>query len=313
MGAGFVSGREVACYFSQYGSASYLSCVICGIIYFLLTMFFFAISNKVKNTNEFISVYFKKTGFIVEWLLAICILIFTGSMLAGTGALAKALGYNQFIIILTTIILTFFVVINNIKGLSNINLILVPILIIVLVFTISAGNYKPINNDKLLHAITSGGVYVFINIVTLGLLIIEIGYKYSIKEKLAISLITTIIITSLLIGVNYSIISNDLTDNIMPNLFLSSRNSVLYITVQIGIYLGLFTTLISNVFLLSGFISKYIKSKIRSVAISLGLGLLISLCGFDNIIGYIYVFIGITGVIVVVASLCKTRIKKNQS
>lgn len=313
LGAGFVSGKEVACYFSQHGSVSCWSCVLCGLLFFLLIMFFFGISSNVKNTSEFVSVYFKKSSKLVEWLFAICILIFTGSMLAGTSALASSLEYNQTLIMSITVVLAFFVVINNVKGLCNVNIILVPVLILVLVITISGGEYTPVYSNHIVQAITSGGVYVFINIVTLGLLIIEIGNKYSKKEKLIISIISTVVITALLIGVNYSIITNDLSDNIMPNLFLSSRNSTLYIIMQIGIYVGLFTTLISNVFLLSGFVKKYIKSNTLSVLISLFLGLLISLCGFDNIVGFIYIFISFVGFGVVVIGLCKNKTKRDNN
>ena len=302
LGAGFVSGREVASYFSRFGGISYFSCIVCGILFFVLTMFFFSISNRVKSSSEFVSVYFKKYSTLAEWLFAVCIVILIGSMIAGTSSLAGSLGYNKLIFVSLTIVLTFLVVNKNVKGISNINLVLVPILILVLCITISSGDNDIVGYENGIGAIFSGTAYVFINIVSLGLLIIEIGANYSRKEKLIISILSTIVIIGLLLGINHSIITNDLVNDIMPNLTLSQRNMALYVVMQISIYLGLFTTLISNVFLLSKFIEKYTKNLTMSIILSLMIGWLISLFGFDNIVGFVYIFIAIIGFGMVIGS-----------
>ena len=307
LGAGFISGREVACYFSRFGSVGYIACIVSGILFFLLVAFFFVISTRVRSTEEFICCYFAKSKSIVEWLFAICILIITGSMFAGTSALASSLKLSEFLVVSITIALTFGVVCRNVKGLECVNVFLVPILILILILTMKRGVISEVNNGSLWDSIISGGGYVFINIISLGLLIIEIGYKYSKREKLLITLICSLVITGLLIGVNFSIISNGLVDNIMPNLELSSRNFFLYTAMQISIYLGLFTTLISNVFLLSNFVNKYIKNKVFSVVVSIVLGVVISLLGFDNLVGNVYIFIAVVGLIVVIFALKKNR------
>ena len=305
LGAGFVSGREVAYYFSRFGEMSYLPCIVCGVLFFILTMFFFIISSKVSNTSEFFSMYFKKCATVVEWLFAICIVIFIGSMIAGTSALADCLGYNKLVFVMFTMILTFLVVNKNIQGISNINTILVPILILVLCLTIRNGEYPFSSSNEPILSMFYGAAYVFINIVSLGLIIIEIGYKYTFKEKVIVSIISTTIIVGLLLGINYSIISNNLVDAVMPNLVLSRSNFLLYFVMQIAVYLGLFTTLISNTFLLSRFVNKYIRDKRLSIIFCLLMGLLISLCGFNNIVGFVYIFIGIVGVVIVVGGAKK--------
>lgn len=308
LGAGFVSGREVASYFSRFGSVSYFACLVAGVLFFVLTCFFFKVSNEVRNINEFVSYYFRKGKSLVECLFAICVLIITGTMLAGTYSLADSLGYNKIFIVGLTLLLTFFVVNKKVKGLERVNLFLIPILILVLVLTMRNGGVKWDKESAILSSIISGGEYVFINIVSLGLLIVEIGHKYSSREKLFVSLISALVITLLLLGVNFSILSNGLTDSIMPNLELSSKNSILYVTMQICIYLGLFTTLISNIFLLSNFIDKYIKNKTLSIIISLIMGVIISCFGFVFLVGSIYIFIAGVGIFIVFSSLRKTTV-----
>ena len=272
-------------------------------------MFFFSVSSTVKSAREFMSVYFQKYSWIIEWLFAICLVIFVGSMIAGTASLAGGLGYNQLFVVLVTILLTYLVVCKNIQGISKINLILVPVLILSLSLTITHGEYVPSVCNNLVTAMLSSGAYVFINIVSLAFLIIEIGHKYSYRQQLVISIVSTVIIVGLLLGINYAIISNNLISSIMPNLVLSARNKLLYLVMQISIYIGLFTTLISNTFLLSEFVCKYIHKKSLAILISLLLGGIISICGFDNIVGFVYIFIGIVGIIIVVCGVIKRNCK----
>lgn len=305
LGAGFVSGREVASYFSRFGSVSYYACFVAGVLFFVLTYFFFKVSSEVRNTNEFVSCYFKKCKGLVECLFAVCILIITGTMLAGTYSLADSLGYNKLVVVGLTLILSFFVVSKNVRGLEGVNLFLIPILILVLVLTMCDGGAISDDKGTIISSIISGGGYVFINIVSLGLLIIEIGHKYSRREKLLISLVSSIVITLLLIGVNFSILSNGLIGSVMPNLELASNNFILYITMQICIYLGLFTTLISNIFLLSNFANKYLKNKNLSIIISLIFGVIVSFLGFVYLVGSVYIFIAGVGVFIVFSGLKK--------
>ena len=309
LGAGFVSGREVASYFSNFGTMSYVACVVAGVLFFVLTNFFFNISNNARNTNEFLSCYFNRSKKVVEWLFAICVLIITGSMFAGTYSLADSLGYNEYLIVGITFVLTFVVVCNNVRGLERVNTILVPILILVIFFSIKKGNNIFIKEGDIISSILSGGGYVFINIVSLGLLIIEISHNYSKREKILISLICTMVIMVLLTCINFSILSNGIGEHIMPNLYLSSRNPILYVMMQISIYLGLFTTLISNAFLLSNFANRFISNKYIATLFGLILGVFISLLGFNNLVGYVYIFIAGVGVFVVCVTLIKRKTK----
>jgi uncharacterized membrane protein YkvI len=223
-------------------------------------------------------------------------------MIAGTYSMADILNYNKFVVVFLTLILAFLVVKNNVEGISKVNIILVPIMILVLIFTIKSGDVVVTDSTAVFSSFVSGGSYVFINIVSLGLLVVEIGQKYSKKEKFIISVICGIIITLLLIGINYSILTNGLCDNMMPNLYLSNRNNFLYFIMKVSLYVGLFTTLISNIFLLKNFLLKYVKNSTISIVISLIFSALLSMCGFDKLVGCIYLFIAFVGLLMVVNS-----------
>ncbi len=309
LGAGFVSGREVACYFSQYGSISFISCIFAGILLFILLMLFFKVSNNVNNCDMFIRVYFSKCSMIINCLFSLSILIISGSMIAGTYSLANSLHFSPLIVTGLTLCITFFVVKNNVLGMSKVNNILVPCLIIVLLITTLVDGGDIIRDESnIINVFFSGSSYVFINIVSLGLLTIEIGGNYSKKEKLYISLISSIIIIALLLIVNRAILCSSGVNEAMPNLELSKRNVFLYIAMQICIYFGLLTTLVSNIYLLSRFIKKHLKSDTFAILTSLVLSTIVSLVGFENIVGYIYLIIAVIGVLVVCASFrCKKK------
>jgi len=141
-GAGFVSGREIAFYFSRFGWASLLSVVLTVLLFFVLVLFFFRVSNNVSGMNDFCNVYFGRASRLVDWLLAICVLITSGSMIAGTRSLAESLNFDETFFLIMTIILTFLVVVGNVKSLSRVNMLMVPFLIIVFIIETSLQLYR---------------------------------------------------------------------------------------------------------------------------------------------------------------------------
>lgn len=294
-GAGFVSGREIAFYFGRFGCWSILSIIVSVILFFLLTLFFFRLSDSSKSFSDFSVKYFGKASNIVNWLLCFCILIISSSMLAGTQSLAIALNINNQVFVAFTLFLSFLILIGNLKSLIKINLILLPvILIIMIIISCNVGN-KNINFGEGFGAIVSGVNYVFINIVTLGMFILEIGGKYTKKEKFYICVISSFVVGGLLVLLNFAIMRNGLVDDLMPNLTLARFNSFVYVIMQVCIYLGLFTTLISNVLLLANFVNTYIKNYILSVLVMLVISFILSFVGFKFIVGYVYSFVGVVG------------------
>ena len=70
---------------------------------------------------------------------------------------------------------------------------------------------------------------------------------------------------------------------------------------------GMFTTLISCVFVFANYINSYIKNYKHSTMLSLLLGFISSLFGFDAIIGYAYIIIAIIGIYVVLNIVIKEK------
>lgn len=310
LGAGFVSGREVASYFSRFGNHSYIAIIVSILLLFLLIIFFLMISQRVRSFSHFTKLYFGKISVIINVLMTICVLIINSSMLAGTMSLAESFSVNKYLFVVITIILAYFIVMGNTQSLSKVNLILIPFVLIILFITSSKCNLQNSLNGSVLLSVVSGCSYVFINIVSVGLLLIEIGHKYNKKEKLLVAIFSSLIIGCVLFVVNKAILANDLVLEMFPSLALARGSHFLYPSMQLSIFFGLFTTLISNTYLLSSYINNFIKSKHMSILFSLLLSWFISTMGFGIIVGYIYWFIGGVGLLIVMGVIC--REKKNR-
>lgn len=307
MGAGFVSGREVAAYFSRFGSYSVYSIILVTILLFVLILFFLLLSKKTNSFDSFAVRYFGRFHVVANWLLAFCVLILISSMFAGTISLADNLNVNKFILVGITLVLTFFVMQSDVKILSRMNMLIVPFVIFVLIIVSIHISNVPNFESGFGECLFSGSAYVFINIVTLGLFILEIGEGYSLKQKIFISLISSVIIGSLLLLSSRAIVGKGLVGEDMPNLILSRDHGALYYCMQFCVYFGLFSTLCSNVFLLTNFINKYVSNYKLSLLLSLSCGFGISSIGFMAIVGYVYWIIAIIGVVMIMMVIRKEK------
>lgn len=300
MGAGFVSGREIACYFSTFGKYSYLGVIIAITFMFLLTYFFFRLSRSTSSFDSFVCKYFAKSGKIINWLFALCLFILSSSMFAGSLVIAETINVNQIIFALITAILCYFVVIGNVGVLKKINLILVPIIVITMFLVCVSYPINTTNGGSVVLSVLGSCNYVFMNIVTLGLIILETGREYTKRQSIIISLISSSIIGVLLLVCNNAIIANNLTTVPMPMLALATKKGYLvWIITAIAIWIGLFTTVISTMFVLSNYVNKYIGNYKLTLIMMIVFTCISSCFGFSFIVAYVYWVIGIVGVILV--------------
>ena len=309
IGAGFASGREIATYFSKFGKASYLGVIIAMLILFLLVYFFLMLSEKFNSFGDLIKSIFGKFSRFINLLFIMCILIIVSTMIAGSGEVAQSLGFNKIIVMCITVLLTYFITIGNVKSIDMVSKILVPIMLIIIIYIgLSSKGESTIFNGKYMSSIISGISYIFINIISLGLFILSIGKKYTKKQKIMASLLVSLIIGIVLAILNYSILKNDVISSSMPVLELSkNKGFYLYLITTITIWLALLTTLISNVYILKNYLSKFISNDYFLVFLILILGALLSFFGFEFMVNYVYMFIGGVGLLLVLKLIIKEK------
>ena len=303
IGAGFVSGREIARYFSIYGIYSYFGIVISIISLALLMIFFFSLSHKVNGFSGFINVYFGKCNKVVSWLFSISLIIFSGTMMAGCGEISTNIHINNYAIILLTIILCFVVVMKSTRGLSLFNLILLPLLLVFLISVTFSKNIFVYDIHFQGAFLFDSIFYVFINIVTLGIFIIEIGNKYTKKECVLSVVISIFVIFGVILIVNNAIQLNGLQYNSMPILYLSKlKGTVVNIIMTIFVWIGLFSTLASNVYVLKSILPINVSDNLKCFIVLI-LSVVLGFVKFDIFVNYIYLIIGFIGILLVILTL----------
>lgn len=309
LGAGFVSGKEIATYFSCFGKNSIFSIILAIILFFMLILFFLFLSNKTKSFIDFFKFYFGKASKFINFLFALCLLILVSSMFAGSIEIAQYLNINKWLILIATLIFAYFVLIYNINGLNVINLVLVPIILLVIIISVKIPSI-PIfeNNGKFLISTLNAVNYVSINMVTLGLFILEIGHKYTVKEKIISAIICSIIIGVFMLIMNNSITYNHLENATMPLLLMAiNKSKILWWISIFTVWIGLFTTLLSCAHLLSNYINQFVKNKRGSIFFSLFIGVIVSLFGFDIMVAYVYSIIGVIGLVIISRVILKEK------
>lgn len=307
LGAGFVSGREIASYFSRFGESSIYAIIVAILLLFVLIFAFLFLSSKVSNSGDFCRFYFGKFHKVVHFLMSISVLIVLGSMFAGTESLGETLDISTTLFVLMITILACFLIMGNINSLQKINLILIPFILVIVVFVTCRRVGECNFAGNIMYAIASGGNYVLINIVSLGMFLLEIGHKYTRKERILISIISSVVIGVMLFLINNAILDDVLIDKTFPTLVMASSSKILYICMHLSIFFGLFTTLISNALIFTNYLNTFIHSRFISCICTLGLGLILSLLGFKEIIGYVYWLIGLIGGVMLVVVIFKEK------
>ena len=308
LGAGFVSGREIANYFSKFVGGSYLGIFFAVLTLFLLVIFFFQISNRVNSFSQFISLYFGKLKNVIRILFIICLLILIGTMFAGCKEVANSLNISYLLILIITSVLCYWIVKNDISKLSKINIIFMPLILCFICFFVTNNLLPFARLEFSIFSFFSGVSYIFINIVTLGVFIIEIGGGYTKKQQIISTVIFCLFVGVFLIMINNSIVNTNSVFLEMPMVYLANLKGVIWVKIMsILIWIGLFTTLISCVFVLKNILIDLKINEKLAIVFIIGFGLIFSLISFAVMVNYIYLIIGFIGLYIVVKSLKKER------
>ncbi|WP_077369297.1 YkvI family membrane protein [Anaerosalibacter sp. Marseille-P3206] len=321
IGAGFASGREIIDFFGVYGLKGILGMIISGCLFAFIGAFFLSkvYELNIQNNNELLNLIFgKKLSIIIETIIAIYLFVGFSIMLSGSGAILSE-EFNlpiDFGIYLMSI-LCFVVFIFSIKGLSFINTLLVPILIIGIIFLSSNvilkeglvfSNTQGASITNKGNFITSSILYVSFNsllmIVVLSSLLPIIPNKSTairggIVGGLSLGLIGCFILMPLLILYTE-------TYNIeIPMLKVSEYVSIYYRKVfNIVLWFAMFTTAIANGY---GFIENRFKN-INRIVLSFVFclcGIPVSKLGFSSLVSTMYPIFGYIGGAILIISLLR--------
>lgn len=320
VGVGFVSGAEIYQFFVRFGKFSNL-----GVLVFFILIF--CLANKILNENQEAENIVKmnnssklslKNTFLTKLKLKsklkfFNILMMSSAMFAGLFNIINKLFFNNyFIFCILAIVIIFVILFFGISGLQKFDyLVLCLIAFIALYFCFndcvySGGfveTYYYKNNLKdLISSVIFSGVYVFMNIVQIQPILMENKIEISTKSRRLISLIFACVLTILLfVFVKFFHNNLYLKHSEMPFLkYFKEVGGFLYIFFIMGLFMALFSSLITSLIGVKNVLIQKIKSNLFSTILTIVLSCFFSLIGFSNFVLIVYPMIGIINFIIYV-------------
>jgi uncharacterized membrane protein YkvI len=302
IGAGFASGKELVLFFAGFGWYACFAAVLAGALFFAVIMLFFRAGEKIRaqSIHDVTLALCPRAPAVLDIFLLFNYTVLLGSMFGGSDALTADYVGFPFAGILT-LVLTFVVVYFGIKGVSKINNVLVPVIMLLLVavcvFNIarpSAGN-TAVSIDGLILNILNIPVYVGMNMMLASGVLF--GIRPDRKTAFLSALISSVIITLFIILIVAAVLAGGYGVLLaeMPIIVLSRRMNIGVLSLVI-IWLGIFTSVIAAAYTLHASAKQIIRNKALSLLVVLILGYIVSRQGFRAIVEIYYPISGIVGI-----------------
>ncbi len=315
IGAGFASGREIVEFFGVYGTKGIVGMIISGILFSLVgsLLLLKVYKYKIKSLNELINKLFgEKFGFMLDTIIGFSLYTGYSVMLSGSGAVfEEELGLSFNLGIITMVLFTFIVFLFKLEGLSLINTILVPILIIGILFTsiylnVREGfNFSNIEGVRLTgkgNFITSSLLYFGSN--SLIIIIVFSSILPLIKNKKTAILGgatggAILFLLGLSILMSMLIYYNEVIHLEVPMLKICGNIASGYRKIYaVILWIAIFTTAIANGF---GFMNRIEnKNKLLYTGLFCLSAIPLAKFGFAKLVGIIYPISGLIGIVLMI-------------
>ena len=304
LGSGFISGKEIAVFFSRFGSLSFLSIPLTFFI-------FWGVVYLILNKCDVILSKLSRSRFCAIINIIIC-LVFSASMLAGISSLLK---FNILLLNLFSILIILFVCIFIIKKglnfLNKMNNLLIPIMFsvffIILCLNISPLPLNLVFSKEYLTFPLYSLLYVILNTSNGCVLIASLGKSLSKRQKAQVSFLSALVLMLILLFVNIILLQHSsLIYEDMP--FLSLFSGWQRACINIVTFVGCSTSLFSFVYTSSLSFRGLCNNEFLIFCISVFLPALLSFCGFSFIVSYLYPLISVLGLFLLFKLLWSDKI-----
>lgn len=292
IGSGFISGKEIATFFSRFGTISFACTILAFAIYFFTIKLILIHASKILDR-----LFSSRLASISNLIISIVI---TSAMFAG---LTKVLQFHfvfNLLILFIIIIGATFVFKRGLKALSKINLFFTGTSILIfsfLIFSRLGDNIVTLKNS--IFAPIYSLLYVALNLSLSIVIIASIGKKLSSRQKTRVAFLSALVLCLLIFIVNIVLLQNQsLLGQDMPILSLFSGGA--RIVMQIIIFISCLTSIYSLVFSTSVSLRGLCKNEFINFGVSIILPLFIGLIGYGVIIDYVYPIISVLSVIVLI-------------
>lgn len=310
MGAGFATGQELVKYFVHFGNIGLLAILCCGGIFALVgfKVLFFMHTKKLSSYREFLRcIMGKKLGYAAEIISFCFIIALYSSMLAASGALSNQwLGIDRIWGSVFMLLVCSFLVSRGIQSLGIVNLLLCPLLIggsVIIGLWLYYGSISVFSPTVRLddNILGSAVIYISYNVISCVSLLCAVSKQIEspadaitggVLGGLAIGLIG-LVLAMPLHKYFYIISASEL-----PVLTLiPSENHLIKTSYIILLTAAILTTALGNCYSAVECLCPNNKKERSLWAMLVGIAaLLLSLMGFQNIVGKLYYLFGCLGI-----------------
>ncbi|MEG1003961.1 MAG: GerAB/ArcD/ProY family transporter [Clostridium sp.] len=317
VGAGLASGKEITNFFTSFGVLSFISIIICGIFYIIISTIISKISIRydLESYSDVIhkispNFFGKITGFITTFYLIASASI----ILAGSGALINQFfGIPKIVGSIIMIALALFFLLRGTDGLIEVNSFIVPTLIITIstitiLYFVLCGDAVSIKNILSIAPKKESGLalstilYAGYNVLCFSGVLVPLSTRVKKTKTMtlgvafgAIGLTLLCLMINLLLTVNQPYIY----ELEIPLLFVAKRfSTVLQALLLMVILLEMFSTEVSDVYSIAKTLEKTFKINFKKgILLILLIAFPISQIGFGNLISTLYPLFGILSLI----------------
>ena len=323
VGAGFASGQEILQFFTIYRFDGFIGIAVAVILFWILGTITLNIAHiiKRKSYHDFlIYVCGKKLGMIIDIAITIFLFGTLNVMLSATGALFyEHFGLPYYFGIILTIVPVILVTIKGIKGVINVNSIIAPMMVLIVITVSCLCLYYHATGDLIrnLHYeddytfkwLMSSLLYVAYNIILAIPVLVPIGKEIDKKVFVKGITIGTVSMGLLIFLLNTVILNHIEQDSLyqIPMLYIVKPFSdfIRYCFIVI-LWLEIFTTIVSNLFGLANRIQAAIKMDYKKVVIIIcALCMFISRLDFKTLLTILYPTFGFIGLLFITFLILK--------
>lgn len=316
VGAGLASGREIMTFFTSFGYKSFIGILISGLLYIPICSIVMKISIKhnLHSYNELINLVSPGVlGKITTLFMSFFLISSSAIILAGSGALLhQYFGISKWFGLILIAILAIAVLLRDTKGLIEINSLIVPSLIIVIItlfilyillskesMTISYLKTIPYKkNYWLFSAIIYGG---FNSLCCSGVLVPLSSEIRNVKVLVWGVIFGSLGLTILSWSINLMLMLNEpyIHKYEIPLLYIAHRfGNLLQILLLMIIWMEMFSTEVSDIYSVSRTIEHIFKIPFKKAIFTIFIfSVPISQIGFARLIEILYPVFGVISVI----------------
>lgn len=313
IGAGFCSGREIVSFF---GSGITLAVApLCGVCIFFVCVLFLSIGAKIreKSFDKVNGVLLGKYHGVADIFLLVNNLIVLSAMIAGFNSLCRSV-LPVPVLGTAAAILCAFIVSRGTKGMLDCNFWVVPVLIVVLavvcVCGMRSGELSASAGVFRFAVLPKAVVYVSMNMMLASTVLTTLG-DLTRKQIVWGSAVAALCITALMALLITALNCTGAFDAEMPLLEISAGSGK-WLHILLGIVTGIsiFTTMLTAVGGLCGYMEGKCGGKRFNAACVVLAGTLLSTVGFTRVVSLFYPLVGVLGLVYILFCLRYKRAGK---